>query len=251
MKKQVEVPTAGLTNRQATATKRKMKRKLYDVGLLASMVLLVCILVALSVQVLSAQSESLTEVKEPVVAIQKETVEKESVSEVMAVATEIVEKETVTEVEQAVEAEPSIYNPEIPMPKEHQEYLYELTQKYGLNYKKTLAVIQHESVFDPNATNVTNDFGYFQINQINHKTLSETLQTENNPFDPYVNMQWGTYMLSDLYTHWSEQGYKGQGLDDAVWSSYNRGRTGFLRNGHAVAYIDKMKASIETINTKF
>lgn len=147
--------------------------------------------------------------------------------------------------------EASIYNPDIPMPKEHQEYLYELCQERGLDYVKTLAVIQHESAFNPNATNATNDFGYFQVNQVNHSTLAEKLDTVNDPFNPYINMDWGTYMLSDLYTFWSERGYHGQGLDDAVWSSYNKGRNGFILNGHAVSYINKMKASIENINEKF
>jgi hypothetical protein len=165
-------------------------------------------------------------------------------AKVMAVSTKVVKQEEPKE-------ESSIYNPDVPMPKEHQEYLYKLCEEKGLDYKQTLAVIQHESVFDPNATNVTNDFGYFQINQINHETLASKLQTANDPFDPYVNMQWGTYMLADLYQYWSDKGYQGQGLSDAVWSSYNRGKTGFLRNGHAVEYVSKMKASVEQINNLF
>ena len=258
MKKQVDYSTAGINYRQETASERKAKRKSYDRMVYLIIAALTLLVIALSVQVLSAQADALTEAEKPETAFKELQVEQKQTSEVMAVTTETVEKETVSEVVeveevvvQAVAEAPSIYNPEIPMPKEHQEYLYKLCQEYGLEYKKTLAVIQHESVFDPNATNATNDFGYFQINQVNHATLSEKLQTENNPFNPYVNMQWGTHMLSDLYTYWSSKGYHGQGLDDAVWSSYNRGKTGFLENGHAVAYINKMKASIETINSKF
>lgn len=136
------------------------------------------------------------------------------------------------------------YKKEIPMPLAHQEYLFELTEKYGLDYLKTLAVIQHESVFDPNATNETNDFGYFQVNQINHAQLSDELDTPNAPLDPYVNMEWGTYMLKQLYERWGSEGYSGEILDHAVWSSYNRGNAGFMKNGFAVEYIEKMKNSI-------
>lgn len=145
----------------------------------------------------------------------------------------------------------SIYNKNIDMPKSHQEFLYMLCEKRGLNYKKTLAVIQHESGFNPNATNATHDFGYFQVNQVNHATLAQKLHTENNPFNPYINMKWGTYLLSELYKDYESQGYKGQGLDDAVWSSYNKGKAGFYKYGHAEGYIYKMKISIQKINSAF
>lgn len=261
MKKQVENQqgTAIRNYRELTSRERQERRVCYDRFLMAGIAGLVVLVIALSLHVLANQANTLTDVEKPVVE-EKEKAGTKTTQNVMAVASVVVEKETASEQTKEVEvvvAEPvevkvaSIYNPDIPMPKEHQEYLYDLCQTYGLSYKKTLAVIQHESVFDPNATNPTNDYGYFQINQVNHASLSEKLNTKNSPFNPYVNMQWGTYMLADLYTYWSEKGYHGQGLDDAVWSSYNRGKSGFMKNGHAVAYVNKMKASIETINSKF
>ena len=185
------------------------------------------------------------ELRETVSFIKEEAVEK--VEGVKQEPVEVVEKEVV---ETPVQTS-SVYNPNIPMPKEHQEYLYELTKERGLDYKKTLAVIKHESVFDANVVNETNDYGYFQINLINHEDLSSKLGTSNQPLDPYTNMQWGTYMLADLYSYWSERGYSGQGLDDAVWSSYNRGLTGFKNNGHATEYIHKMKGAIAFIHDQF
>lgn len=228
---------------------RRKKRSLKDINLLALIFSLCLVVLFLSLHVLDAQaghSAIKSEDSVPVIKVKKEPVIENhvQVAQVMAVSTKVVKQEEPKE-------EPSIYNPDIPMPKEHQEYLYKLCEEKGLDYKQTLAVIQHESVFDPNATNVTNDFGYFQINQINHTTLASKLQTANDPFDPYVNMQWGTYMLADLYQYWADKGYKGQSLTDAVWSSYNRGKTGFLRNGHAVEYVSKMKASVEQINNLF
>lgn len=228
---------------------RRKKRSLKDANLLLFIFSLFVLVVFLTLHTLDAKAVNSTIKSEdsvPVSKVEKEPVIENhvQVAQVMAVSTKVVKQEEPKE-------EPSIYNPDIPMPKEHQEYLYKLCEEKGLDYKQTLAVIQHESVFDPNATNVTNDFGYFQINQINHTTLASKLQTANDPFDPYVNMQWGTYMLADLYQYWADKGYKGQSLTDAVWSSYNRGKTGFLRNGHAVEYVSKMKASVEQINNLF
>ncbi|PLS18846.1 hypothetical protein CVD28_00145 [Bacillus sp. M6-12] len=159
-----------------------------------------------------------------------------------------------TEVSSTVEttpSKPSVYNENIPMPKEHQEYLYELCEERGLDYHKTLAVIQHESKFNPNALNETNDYGYFQVNAVNHADLAKKLHTDNSAFNPYINMNWGTYMLADLYSYWGEKGFTGSTLDEVVWSSYNKGITGFKENGHATAYVYKMKASIQEIDEKF
>ena len=124
----------------------------------------------------------------------------------------------------------SFYIKSIAMPYEHQKYLYEMTKKRGLDYLETLAFIGHESEFNPNAKGA-NNYGYFQISSVNHTHLSGKLGTKNAPFDPYVNINWGTYMISDLY--------KKYGNKDAVLSAYNKGEGGYAKTGKATAYIQK------------
>ncbi|MEX3623604.1 transglycosylase SLT domain-containing protein [Viridibacillus arvi] len=133
------------------------------------------------------------------------------------------------------------YNPNINMPIEHQEYLYQKSVEKNLDYKKLLALIETESSFNSNIVSNTNDYGYFQINKINHERLATTLNTPNEPLDPYINIDWGTYMLSDLYEYWTEQGIQGQSLDHHVWSSYNKGITGFKKYGAANYYISTIE----------
>ena len=214
-----------------------------------TLILGLCGLVLFSLYISDSDTELPSTKKEVSIPISKEikepAIEKHvQVTQVMVVSTKMVEQEKQKE-------KKSIYNPDIPMPKEHQEYLYELCVEKGLDYKKTLALIKHESVFDQKAINETNDYGYFQINEVNHEELTLELQTANDPLDPYINMQWGTYMLADLYEYWADKGYHGQGLADAVWSSYNKGKTGFIERGHAVEYVSKMKVSIEEVNNLF
>lgn len=143
------------------------------------------------------------------------------------------------------------YSEKLPLPYEHQEFLYNLCLDYGLDYVKVLAVMEHESKFDPNAIGATSDFGYFQINSINHQWLSEKLGTPNAPLDPYVNMQWGTFFISDLIGYWEKQGLTGTALEDAVLSSYNKGITGFRRNGKATNYIEKVRESYALIQNEY
>lgn len=145
----------------------------------------------------------------------------------------------------------SIYNENVPMSKDLQEYLYQLCQERGLDYKKTLAIIHHESGFQANVVSETQDYGYFQINRVNHQELAEKTQTENNPLSPYVNLNWGTYLLSTLYQYWSNQGISGETLDEYVWSSYNKGIGGFQKTGYAYQYIEKTRESIQYIESLF
>ncbi|WP_180953811.1 LysM peptidoglycan-binding domain-containing protein [Bacillus sp. M6-12] len=144
----------------------------------------------------------------------------------------------------------SIYNPKVPMKKEQQEYLYKLTQQRGLDYKKTLALIKTESTFNPNALGGSN-YGLMQINKVNHASLAKTLKTANKPYDPYINMNWGTYMLSDLYKYWKGRGLTGTKLDQYVWSSYNRGLGGAKKYGIKTSYVNKMNANVKYINNLF
>lgn len=217
---------------------RKQKRARQDRKILTIIAVLLILLVTVTTKSLAFSNE-----KEKVATIGKRV----DVKEVSSPNASAPKKKVV----QKTSKKETFYSKEIPMSYDQQEYLYQLTKKYHLDYKKTLAVIQHESLFDANSVNATHDYGLFQVNLVNHKTLAKTLHTPNTPFDPYVNMEWGTYMLSELYTYWSEKGYSGQTLDEVVWSSYNKGKTGFMKYGHATEYVYKMKASIETINQKF
>lgn len=160
---------------------------------------------------------------------------------------EFAKRETEENVEQVVAEQSSKIANEGYLPSEHYNYLQEKVEAYGLDMKKTLAVMKHESNFNPNAVSSTNDYGYFQINTVNHSRLSNLLGTPNKPLDPYVNIDWGTYMLHDLYKHWSEQGLSGSELDDAVMSSYNKGLTGYKKYGEATAYLEKWRTAYNNI----
>lgn len=204
-----------------------------------------------SVKMPEEKKDKTTEIDAPVKKVAQPVEQKENATVVRKTVTQPTVKPAVKVVAPVVPVQDSIYNVNIPMPKGQQEYLYKLVKQRGLDYRKTLAVIKHESVFNVNEVSDTNDYGYFQINSVNHRELAETLGTSNDPLNPYINMNWGTYMLADLYDHWRTRGYRGQALDEAVWSSYNKGLTGFSKYGPATAYINKMNEAIGFINSQF
>ncbi|WP_042349766.1 transglycosylase SLT domain-containing protein [Bacillus massiliigorillae] len=133
---------------------------------------------------------------------------------------------------------PAWYSKSIPLTYNEQKYLYDLCVMRGLDYKEMLAVIKHESSFNKKAMSGSN-YGYFQINKVNHATLAKKLKTKVAPYDPYVNMNWGTYMMADLTNKYKKKGLKGNALRDAVLSAYNKGEGGYARTGKAVSYIKK------------
>jgi len=143
-----------------------------------------------------------------------------------------------------------VYTDKIPMPYKQQEYLYNLTKKRGLDYKDTLAVIMLESTFRPNVV-ASNNYGYFQVNKVNHARLAKTLGTKNAPLDPYVNMNWGTFMLAELKTKFEKKGLKGTALKEAMLSAYNRGEGGYKKYGKATHYLNKHSQSLAKINKMF
>lgn len=124
------------------------------------------------------------------------------------------------------------------MPQKQQSYLYNLVRDRELDYEETLATIMHESSFDSSVV-ASGNYGYFQINKVNHASLAKALDTANKPLDPYVNMNWGTYMLSNLYAKYEKNGLTGRSLKEAVLSAYNKGESGYKRTGKATKYIEK------------
>lgn len=133
-----------------------------------------------------------------------------------------------------------VYIEKIAMPYEHQKYLYEMSQKRGLSYIEMLAIVYQESSFNSQAVS-ENNYGYFQINRVNHETLSQTLNTPNNPLDPYVNINWGTYMLADLYKKYGDK--------EAVLSAYSKGENGYRKTGKNEKYIQKHHESLNFIQS--
>lgn len=133
----------------------------------------------------------------------------------------------------------------IDMPKEHQEYLQKLCRERNLDYTKILAIIALESNFNSQLISETNDYGYMQVNKVNHERMAKTLGTRNAPLDPYVNLNWGTYLLAELYDKWRAEGISDKvkdgetfsQLDKYVMSSYNKGINGFKKYGMASRYI--------------
>ena len=100
------------------------------------------------------------------------------------------------------------------MPQEEQEFLFYLCNGYNIDFCLVMAMIQHESNFDPDIISKTNDHGYMQINVQNHEWLTKTLGVTDY-LDPYQNIRAGVFVLRKLFERYQDT--------DMVLMAYNMG----------------------------
>lgn len=106
------------------------------------------------------------------------------------------------------------------MPEEQQEFTYYLCSGYNIDFALVMALIQNESCFDPAAISTTNDYGYMQINKMNHQWLTDALGVTNFT-DPYQNIRAGVFVLRKLFERYQDT--------NMVLMAYNMGEDGAAR----------------------
>ena len=106
------------------------------------------------------------------------------------------------------------------MPEEQQEFTYYLCSGYSIDFALVMALIQNGSGFDPTVISTTNDYGYMQINEVNHKWLTEILEITDFT-DPYDNIRAGVFILRKLFERYQDT--------NMVLMAYNMGECGAAR----------------------
>lgn len=86
---------------------------------------------------------------------------------------------------------------DIPLSYELQEYTFMQCLKYDVDPVLALAVMKTESNFNPDTVSETNDYGIMQINECNHKWLSDAFG-DIDFLDAKDNIKCGVYMLSRI-----------------------------------------------------
>ena len=99
------------------------------------------------------------------------------------------------------------YIPEIPLSQELQAYTYQQCQEKQVSYELVLAMMHHESNYDPSAVRYyedgSSDSGLMQINSINSQSLYE-LYGITNLQDPYENILAGVSIISGFVHQYGE-----------------------------------------------
>lgn len=106
------------------------------------------------------------------------------------------------------------------MPEEQQEFTYYLCKGYNVDFSLVMGLIQTESGFDPSIVSTTHDYGYMQINRINHQWLRDVLGVTDFT-DPYENVRAGVFVLRKLFERYQDT--------NMVLMAYNMGEDAAAR----------------------
>ncbi len=111
------------------------------------------------------------------------------------------------------------YDPlDVSLDDELQEYIFNLSTSYGIDFDFVMALIESESSFQTDVISKTNDYGLMQINKINHAWLKEEIGIKDFT-NPYDNVRAGLYILRGLFDRYGDNPHQ-------VLMAYNMGENG-------------------------
>jgi soluble lytic murein transglycosylase-like protein len=106
---------------------------------------------------------------------------------------------------------------DVPLSDEVQTYMKQRCIEEGVPERLVLAIIKHESGFNPNTISATNDYGLMQINRSNHSKLGSMLGI-SDWLDPYGSIDAGLWLLGNYVERYDDL--------DLVLMCYNFGEGG-------------------------
>ena len=129
-------------------------------------------------------------------------------------STDMVETEIVTE---TITVEVPVYEadklPEVgevmyfdvPISHSLQRYIYEICADEGVPVSLVMAMIEHESRFNPEVVSSTDDYGLMQINETNHVWLEEDYRCADM-LNPYQNVFCGIKIIAKYIEKYEDYG---------------------------------------------
>lgn len=95
---------------------------------------------------------------------------------------------------------------DIPLSNSLQRFIYEVCADEEVPVSLVIALIDHESKFNPEVISHTDDYGLMQINTINHEQLEEQYRAADM-LDPYQNVFCGIKILGSYIEKYEDLSY--------------------------------------------
>lgn len=137
------------------------------------------------------------------------------------------------------------YYEDIPLSKDVQQYIWELSEENDLSYELILAIAKVESNYDSEVISSTNDAGLMQLNRNSTMTwLSDQIELEEefNWKNPKHNVTAAVWYLTYLRNEFRDMGFSEEDVFNLTIISYNRGKAGglkYVRNhGYNNSYLE-------------
>lgn len=92
---------------------------------------------------------------------------------------------------------------DVPLSHSLQRYIYEICADENVPVSLVIAMIEHESSFNPEEVSSTDDYGLMQINTVNHSSLEEQYKTADL-MNPYQNVFCGIKMIGSYISSYGD-----------------------------------------------
>lgn len=102
-------------------------------------------------------------------------------------------------------ADTEVYYFDVPLSHNLQKYIYEICADEEVPVTLVMAMIEHESMFNPEEVSDTDDYGLMQINSCNHEMLEESYRVADM-LNPYQNVFCGVKIISQYIEKYGDYG---------------------------------------------
>lgn len=121
-----------------------------------------------------------------------------------------IQKETIVETvevpayqQDKLPADYEVYYFDVPLSHNLQKYIYEICADEEIPVTLIMAMIEHESQFNPEVVSDTNDYGLMQLNICVHEDLEANYRTADL-LNPYQNVFCGVKVISGYYAKYGD-----------------------------------------------
>ena len=132
---------------------------------------------------------------------------------------------------------------DVPLSDSLQRYIYEICADENVPVTLVMAMIEHESRFNPEVVSSTDDYGLMQINKVNHEWLEEDFRCADM-LKPYQNVFCGIKIIAKYIEKY--EGDYGKAL-----MAYNMGDYGARKAWQNGVTITKYSTSVLELMQKY
>ena len=129
---------------------------------------------------------------------------------------------------------------DIPLSDSLQRYIYEICADENVPVTLALAIIEHESGFNPEAVSATDDYGLMQINTVNHEWLEEKYRTADF-LNPYQNAFCGITIIGGYIEKYDDYGKALMAYNMGDYGAQKAWESGITSTDYSTTILDLMQ----------
>lgn len=136
---------------------------------------------------------------------------------------------------------------DIPLSDSLQRYIYEICADEGVPVTLALAMIEHESGFNPEVISSTDDYGLMQINAINHEWLEEKYRVADF-LNPYQNAFCGITIIGSYIEKYGDYGKALMAYNMEDYGAQKSWENGVTSSSYSTTILDLMQKYEEVLH---